>query len=101
MDGMHKQERIHARHTTDPHYFYWNNKANRVRARYEETRNLIMDAFGKVKYERVVFLDSNADNAIDVLEGVRVIGCKTDPHFFDCLDNRIWGWLSKTKEQPN
>ncbi|KAJ3336155.1 hypothetical protein HDU83_009599, partial [Entophlyctis luteolus] len=99
VDKITKQERIHACHTTDPQYFYWNSKNDSVLRGFESRRNDILDRLKNLTCRRLVFLHTTTTTL--GLEDVTVINQDSEPKFFDNLDVGIWPLLNNIRDQFN
>ncbi|KAJ3342997.1 hypothetical protein HDU83_005842 [Entophlyctis luteolus] len=100
VDKITKQERVHACHTTDPQYFYWNRKNDSVLRGFESRRNDILDMLKNMTCRRLAFLHTTTKTTLE-LEDVTVINQDSEPKFFDNLDVAIWPLLNNIRDQFN
>jgi len=95
-----KQERMKACHTTDPNYFYWNCKDQKVLKGFKEERNAILGLLHGIKYKRMVFLHLETKTMAG-MEEVEVINQEKCPTFFDAVNTEIWPLLNAMREKFN
>ena len=95
-----KQERLQACHTTDPNYFYWNYKGQKVLKGFEQERNAILGLLRGIKCRRMVFLHTKTKTTAG-MEEVEVINETKCPKFFDALNADMWSLLNAMREKFN
>jgi hypothetical protein len=95
-----RRRRTHAKHTTDPNYFYWDKKENCVLKQFEAAHCDVKDILDTYTIVRVIMAVTSTIAEGDT-ESVLIIDKNSHPHFFNSVYPGTWAYLEHLQGKCN